>query len=216
IALVAFHYLPNPNISPNDAPIAKGVMVCPEVGSLLTYNEVTGVQLTIQADGFERRLSYHLQPGLIVDYSYGINGTSYGKTGSNVDPYITPSNYPVVTDLPSSSLAMVYRGSTTDTYYPIRRMGDVKRASETAFFYDGIGWNAYNGGVNSPGSVRVSGSRHGNFDYKRPFTTGLVNVAYFDGHVDSVDRAKITNDTNADFFSASSPRTPPLWRMDQQ
>jgi prepilin-type processing-associated H-X9-DG protein len=117
VALVAFGYLPNPNLTINsDATAASSVLVCPAVRSEIleqggpiipnTSALVTG------SDGFERRASWHLSPPvngvpLIVDIGYTINGTVYlgdngpgGSVAANGDGLqneVRLDNYPPVT-----------------------------------------------------------------------------------------------------------------------
>jgi len=211
IALVAFKYLPNPNISPTDGPYSHSALVCPEVSDQLSYNGVTNT-LFGYGDGFERRISYHLQPGLIVDYSYAINGSSFDASQG--------STAGTAGDCPSIPIGIAYKGNLGATYLPPHKMHQVKRAADTAFFCDGVAWNLWNGtaqgtGNNSPNYVRISGSRHGKFDVNRPYTTGSVNVAFFDGHVENIPRTDIHNQNPGELLT-STQNTHPIWTISRQ
>src|SRR5258706_1530537 len=78
ILLVSKGYLPDPNIPVNSSATSNSVLVCPEGLDTLVTSNIPGLtQFTSAADGYERRQSYHIQPGLIVDYGYCINGATF-------------------------------------------------------------------------------------------------------------------------------------------
>jgi prepilin-type processing-associated H-X9-DG protein/prepilin-type N-terminal cleavage/methylation domain-containing protein len=211
VALVAFKYLPDEHIQKTDGPYSQSTLVCPEVSDLMSYNEVTNT-LIGYGDGFERRVSYHVQPGLVVDYSYAINGSSFDVSAG------TTAN--TAEDVPSTPVGISYHGSMGATYAPPHKMGQVKRSSDTAFFCDGVSWNLWNGDPfdlanNSPNYVRISGSRHGDFKVSNPYNTGLVNVAFFDGHVEAVPRGQIHNQAAGELLT-SLQNNHPIWLISRQ
>jgi prepilin-type N-terminal cleavage/methylation domain-containing protein/prepilin-type processing-associated H-X9-DG protein len=202
IALTALKYLPPPHSAPADAPWRNSVLVCPEVSDTQTN---AGVGFTY--DGFDRRQSFFLAPGKVVDFSYCINGSTF--LGPNA-PATVPDTY----SLPSQPVCWAVRSTMPSgvTSAPQHKLNNIRHSAETAFFFDGIGWNIYNG------AQRVSGARHGKFDPKFPITTGLVNMAFFDGHVEAVPRGYIHNSNPTDFFNHKPAWDPnfPLWTVNQQ
>jgi len=185
VALVAQGYITNPNIQVDNGDptptAARSVLVCPAVSSIL-FERAGGVEApytitdngTVQ-DGFERRGSNWMKPGLIVDFSYGINGETYlgptsssqpatqGQMGTNIDGDVnsgagivgsgntfTGSNY--VFDLPSVS---VFMGNGYPNG-PVHQLSKFRQPSATVILFDGAGWNDWNGRPN-----RMQGTRHG-------------------------------------------------------
>jgi prepilin-type N-terminal cleavage/methylation domain-containing protein/prepilin-type processing-associated H-X9-DG protein len=185
VALVAQGYITNPKIQmdngdPNPT-AANSVLVCPAVSSIL-FERAGGVEApyavsdngTVQ-DGFERRGSNWMQPGLIVDFSYGINGETYlaptsafqagtaANMGSTVDTDVnagagivggsyTFSGGNYIFDLPSVS---IFDGNTYPNA-PVHQLSQFRQASATVILFDGAGWNDWNGRPN-----RMQGTRHG-------------------------------------------------------
>src|SRR4051812_32931914 len=68
--LVAGRYLPDQNLTPSSAPYSRSVLVCPAISDVILDTNVPGVTkvgFAGQNDGFSRRISFHIKPGLIVD-----------------------------------------------------------------------------------------------------------------------------------------------------
>ena len=177
--LVISKWMPRPNIKRTDGPTSNSIMVCPAVRELLVAvsTNLVGVVPTYGAaagDGFERRESYFLEPGLIVDYGYGINGGVWNRTGFNVGT-------PILLDKPVT-VPMFWDAADGKAPGP-RKMTQIRRSAEVALMHDGHAWAAWNAA-----SMRLSGARHGKFDPKRPLDSGTTNVLCVDGHVESVDR----------------------------
>jgi prepilin-type N-terminal cleavage/methylation domain-containing protein/prepilin-type processing-associated H-X9-DG protein len=245
ILLVARGYLPNPHITWNDLPGARrSVLICPGVAPIIHGfggYPTGGAPPDSDAnapEGIDRRASYHLSPPLpsgvptlVVDCSYGINGATWPLTPEAVST-ANPDNTCGLnfdSDTPSTSMLFVYPHaiSSLPKFYPLKHMTDIRRATDTAYFFDGSSWNPYNTNTSDiEAGARVSGHRHGTSDWaKAPATSGIVNIAFFDGHVESFPRSKILNHslgTSADhdgpssWFDANDPITRPIWRMDQQ
>jgi prepilin-type N-terminal cleavage/methylation domain-containing protein/prepilin-type processing-associated H-X9-DG protein len=222
--LVIYKYLPNPHIKISDTPLAhKSALMCPGVqGVISSYGGLPSAPPDYNqfaAEGIDRRGSKHLSPPaangtptLILDSCYAINGSSFAAP-TTADPVNTSFDYASI--VPSGSLEVLYSGSPSQKFHPLYHMADVKRASDTAFFCDGAGWNLFNGSVPNDIGTRISGHRHGRSDWaKAPYTSGTVNVAFFDGHAESFQRSQIDN-VKADYFLLR-PLVKPLWRMDQQ
>jgi prepilin-type processing-associated H-X9-DG protein/prepilin-type N-terminal cleavage/methylation domain-containing protein len=198
--LVSGKFLPKPNIEPVAGPASPGsVLVCPEVSELLIATNIAGIpQNTAAVDGFERRISYHIEPGLVVDYAYGINGATF-----------------LARDKPSAAILSV--PSTSISYEPtapgppLKQMSAMRRNAEVAFMYDGVAWNPFNN------ANRVSGGRHGKFDAKKPFDTGMTNVLFLDGHVASIDRKSLPSNPAQFIGTAAQMRDPQYifsgWQM---
>lgn len=160
--LVSTHILPNPNTS-NDPTIPdRSIFVCPSIRDDLLTTAAVG------ADGFDRRTSFFLQPGLVVDNGYAINGTA--QNFATTDPR---------SGCPSTEISQ--NGSTPAT--PLKKVTQFP-AERTVMLLDGYEWDISN--VN-----RIVGSRHGSFHPGEPLTSGLTNVLFLDGHAVSVPRADL-------------------------
>lgn len=179
ILLVRAKYLPQGNkIGSATGPREFGtIFVCPDTpdltanvwvgsggsGTVLPYPGIGG------NDGMQRY--QWLEPPfgarrMWIDCSYGINGSD----NRNTDP---------VSYMPNNAVG------------PDRRIpwsaSRVRKAAELVLLVDG---NAYNL-LNNP--MRIAGGRHGakTFNINEPWTTGTVNVAFQDGHAETVDRNKL-------------------------
>ena len=176
--LVINKLIPRPNIKPTDGTTSNSVMVCPAVRELLVTTNIPGVPAlgTPAGDGYERRESYFLEKGLIVDYGYGINGNVW-TTQAGIN-YSAPGSLVM-----TASVALPIIWDAADGTTPSRKMNNVKRSSETVLIHDGQAWAARN---NPP--IRLSGARHGRFNSQKPLDSGTTNVLCVDGHVESVER----------------------------
>jgi prepilin-type N-terminal cleavage/methylation domain-containing protein/prepilin-type processing-associated H-X9-DG protein len=163
---------------PTSIEAEESVLVCPEVRALRIASNVTvpvvvaGEGSSTSTDGYERRQSKHLQPGLIVDYGYGINGSTQpdGNVGNVV---------------PSTSIAV---GGFAFKAPPLKKVSSIRRNSDMVIMYDGVAWNPWGA------RERCAGSRHGKFDGTTTtsrFRTGKTNVLFLDGHVITADRASL-------------------------
>lgn len=193
--LVSGHFIPDNHLTANSSPFARTPMVCPAVSDIMIQDNV-GIPNApaIITDGFDRRLSYHVQPGLIVDYGYGINGATYSLTGPNT--LNVNSTYFTV---PSTSISVDHTAATCP---PLKRISSLKQAARLVTFYDGTEWNAWGTAL----TTRMSSSRHGKWDPKNPLTTGIVNCLFADGHVFSANRADLPQNSND--WLTSIPRNP--------
>jgi prepilin-type N-terminal cleavage/methylation domain-containing protein/prepilin-type processing-associated H-X9-DG protein len=190
--LVAGKYLPDPQApdGPGSASSA-GVLVCPEVRDLLiaaSPNIAGATNVPGAVDGFERRKSYFVQPGLVVDYAYGINGSTFLGDEGNAS----------TRSMPSTSVSFdAVRPST-----PLKKLSTIKRSSEVVYMYDGIAWNPFND------PKRISGGRHGKFDSARPFDTGVTNILFLDGHVVPADRKQLPSNAAEVYGTPAQMRSP--------
>jgi prepilin-type N-terminal cleavage/methylation domain-containing protein/prepilin-type processing-associated H-X9-DG protein len=174
ILLIAKGYLPDPNLQAQGGVSSNSVLVCPEVRDTLVTTNIPGLQTSSSAaDGFERRQSYHVQPGLIVDYGYCINGATFLASD-------LPASSPIF-NLPSTSIS----NDAADPGPPLKRMSTIRKSSEMVILYDGFAWNPQNN------PARLTGARHGKFDPARPFDTGTTNLLFLDGHADSAARSEL-------------------------
>ncbi|HEY1684653.1 MAG TPA: prepilin-type N-terminal cleavage/methylation domain-containing protein [Tepidisphaeraceae bacterium] len=234
LLLVSRKYLPNPNLKWSDLPGGTGnsVLICPGVGReilgsppfLSLNSHIPPNYNSSIPDGIDRRGSFHLSPplsngdpSLVVDSSYAINGATW-QAGPAADPYNPAYNYD--TDVPSTSLLFVYPKAVNPlpVFYPLKHMADIKRASDTAYFFDGVSWNVFNSTAASTLGARVSGHRHGKSDWTgtNADTTGIVNIGFFDGHVEAIPRSQCLTNGPSVYFNNQNPMTRPLWRIDQQ
>jgi prepilin-type processing-associated H-X9-DG protein len=200
-------YLPRQDIKNISSPIAfNSVFVCPSTVELTQQNSMI--------DGVRRAQSKVVQPvnlanpvPFIVDFSYGINGTSYANSGAN-------ALYPC-TSISYGTLACPQ----------LKKQTKAKKAAEVVFMFDGKEWNVWNESTNGANiiSTRIAGWRHGQWRADKPDSSGRVNVSFMDGHVETVPRAELPNvkaasdglftDPSPALMSARFPRY--KWRLDQ-
>lgn len=212
LVLVSGGYIPNPDISPNaDVTATPSILVCPAIRNSLFSTNITGLSITAigsGTDGFNRRESDWLSPGLIADEGYGINGSNY--TGSRANPAGgsspvsgTSANDAVVNggpggpylgnayvfDLPMSSIST---DPINEPCSPLPKMSRFRQSSRVVTFYDGVGLNGMIGK-----EYRISGSRHGSVQTRPPSNlirngfnvSGTTNLLFLDGHVEGAPRA---------------------------
>ena len=204
-ALVAGHYLPDPHIngSGSDTEAATNtVLVCPAVRSTMVYNQITGVTIANQADGFDRRFSTVLAPAsgatspdslsngengaMILDIGYAINGSS-----GNANPM---NNFGALPSEPISTQP----GRTSYPSYPagvtVNRYTQFKRSAQTVLVLDGVDWNMWSTALAPDGNryfCNFTGARHGNWTGNGStgqFATGTCNILFLDGHAEGVNR----------------------------
>ncbi|HZZ41839.1 MAG TPA: type II secretion system protein [Tepidisphaeraceae bacterium] len=186
ILLVAGKFIPDNHLTPTSSLYARTPMVCPAISDLLLVTNVPGITAvgaTGQNDGFDRRLSIFIQPGLITDYGYGINGATYrsGPGGTGNDGTLTALNA-TYGQIPATAISM----DPTQVCLPLKRMSSLKKAARIVILFDGTEWNPWSGITN-----RITGARHGKWDPKRATTTGITNCLFADGHVFSANRADL-------------------------
>ena len=161
---------------------AESILVCPEVRHTRIGSNVPAAPNVFPStsfDGYERRQSFVVQPGLVVDYGYGINGATWRL---DEIPNVNDRRY----TMPSTS------ASWTPTIQCVKskKLASIKNSSDMVFMYDGVAWNA----CNAP--YRASGSRHGNFNPNKPYDSGKINVLFLDWHVQTLDRGSMPETTN--------------------
>jgi prepilin-type N-terminal cleavage/methylation domain-containing protein/prepilin-type processing-associated H-X9-DG protein len=172
--LIVNHLAPDPRLNAGSVPEGRGIFVCPAIRSVMVTNNMNLGAAVSNQDGFERRNSYFLQPGLVVDYGYGINGSTYLQTDNPSAAQLS---------LPSTSISF---NAAIGTGAPLKRITANKRSGETVILFDGFAWNP----MNDP-KVRVSGGRHGQYNHLQPDSTGVTNCLFIDGHVESVPRVDL-------------------------
>jgi prepilin-type N-terminal cleavage/methylation domain-containing protein len=178
IVLVATQCVPNPHISANSSPYASGIFVCPEVAEMMSTTNIPGLAtFGINVDGFDRRQSNWMRPGLIVDSAYCINGSVDAPAPAPIEIYMPTSG--ILTGPPVKS--------------NLRRLSAIPHPADMIILLDGQEWNPQNPSKLSSltGAFRISGARHGVFDPNNPFNTGMTNVLCLDGHAESVNRADL-------------------------
>jgi prepilin-type N-terminal cleavage/methylation domain-containing protein/prepilin-type processing-associated H-X9-DG protein len=115
--------------------------------------------------------------------SYGINGVF------NADADLPAGSPALKTMYPSNSIAVRPTGRKCST---MKKISQIRKASEVVMFLDGRDWNLGNR-INN----RILGTRHGRFDATRWDTTGATNICYVDGHAATVNRADLPPNTAA-------------------
>ena len=182
------------------------ILICPTVKDTMAYNNI-GLPQSLQGDGFERRRSNVMEPGLIIDYSYGINGSSFAPYDPGVP--LGPNDKAV---LPYPANAVGFNTASGKPCVQPKRMNQIKNAADTAFICDGIAWNFQTnlGTAASPGRNRIA-ARHGKIDPKNAKQSGSrTNVLHFDGHVQGYGRTELPQD--ATWWTDATKHTVPKWR----
>ena len=209
LILVSGGYIPDPNISPSDdVTSAPSILVCPAVrNSLLSTNITTLTGIGSSTDGFNRRESDWLSPGLIADEGYGINGCNYTGTLTNPSGGSSPVSgtsandasvnsgpggpYTGACDVLDLPMGPISADAVNEPCSPLHKMTSFNQSSSVVMFYDGSGLN----GMISK-EYRISGARHGIFLPNPPANllrngfnvSGITNVLFLDGHVESAPR----------------------------
>jgi len=190
--LVSRKYLPRQDITNfNTSSIAfKSVLVCPSTVEIVQQNS--------PIDGVRRAQSAVIQPQnlanpvpFVVDFSYGINGTTFFANNTATAFY------------PCTSIS--YGAPPPPAVQPprLKKRNNAKKSAETVFMFDGKEWNLWVGGLIR---TRIAGWRHGQWRSDKPDTSGRVNVSFLDGHVETVPRAELPDEkavTDAAFTDAS-------------
>ena len=212
--LVADNYVPYPRgLLPDNPPGLDNIFGCPS--GILEMSAITHTSVDVPNSRKDSRgaMGYLHQsgpapkgrePGLNVFSWYGINGTSVSTTPSS-----PPSERNIGRWIPCKRIT----GSPRATKGWIR-INQIKKPTQLAFLFDGLL------GLNYTGNANRINARH--------IRQSVTNVAFFDGHAESVptksipggDKDARTGDGNAPFGDPDSPGNAnkyshPLWRMDQ-
>jgi len=206
--LISRKYLPRQDITNvTSSPIAfKSVLVCPSTVEIVQQNS--------PIDGVRRAQSVVIQPQnlanpvpFIVDFSYGINGTTFF------------ANQVATAYYPATSIS--YGAPPPPNGPPVlKKRNNAKKSSEIVFMFDGKEWNVWNGGLIK---TRIAGWRHGQWRADKGDTSGRVNVSFLDGHVETVPRAELPDEkaVTDGIFTDPSPAkfsdrfSKYKWRLDQ-
>jgi prepilin-type N-terminal cleavage/methylation domain-containing protein/prepilin-type processing-associated H-X9-DG protein len=202
--LVQGKFLPKQNVKATAGEAANSALVCPAVRSILIDTNIAAampLKVANGTDGFERRSSKHLMLGTadpdngaagneILDMGYAINGCVNVQAGSSPTGPVPPEWY----DVPSTAIG--YNNPAATVWPKLKKTTKMKRSAETVMMMDGNGWNPMRGPFGAPSPIfRVSGARHGRWDSKLPYTTGITNLLMMDGHVESANRADLPQTT---------------------
>jgi prepilin-type N-terminal cleavage/methylation domain-containing protein/prepilin-type processing-associated H-X9-DG protein len=232
VLMISLGYIPNQNlqISSDINTAAESVLVCPAVRTSRVFDNINSQKLstTPGTDGFDRRLSKTIQPGLIVDSAYGINGDVYTGTStspnSGTDQGITNDDGEIGGPGSGYLFNSVCRPISTnykaDPCQPPHKYCNFRHSALTVLLFDGSEWNGMVGA-----EWRISGARHGSFMANPPATlvrngfnvSGTTNVLFMDGHVENAPRASLpAYDIEwAGFRSQMLTSTPYIWNMMQ-
>ncbi len=182
--LVLEKLVPDPKIEAGtDVSPGGNVLVCPEIRNICADTNVPGQAKVNGSDGFDRRISNIMKPGLIVDHGYGINGTTYA-----LPPVTGGVSYPhIYYDLPSSSISS---HPNVRCIVP-KKMTSVQDSTKMVIIFDGFSWNPH------ANAQRITGQRHGTVDRRKSvYSTGSTNLLYLDGHCDSARRVDLPSTTD--------------------
>jgi prepilin-type N-terminal cleavage/methylation domain-containing protein/prepilin-type processing-associated H-X9-DG protein len=210
-ALVAGHYIPDPRIASGTASVpANEVFCCPAVRDLPVYNMVGGTAWNftgsagdngVNADGYLRWASTVLLPsnypattGNPDPVNNGVYGACIADMGYGVNScYFANGRPSSCSNLPMQGVNF---GGSPFSFNPVPSITSFPRSSQVVMLFDGTQWEPW-----SIGSVRdsdgnypvwkVSGARHGNWDRTKPYTTGICNVLFLDGHAQGIPRASL-------------------------
>jgi prepilin-type N-terminal cleavage/methylation domain-containing protein/prepilin-type processing-associated H-X9-DG protein len=194
--LVATKLIPNPNLTADSDPAySNSVLVCPEIRNLCIDTNVASMVKTPGTDGFDRRISHYIQPGLIVDYGYGINGTTYSVSPNGGGVPVGHIYY----DIPSSSISV----HPNTVCAPLRRMSSVKTPAQMVIMFDGYSWNPH------ADTKRITGQRHGRINRDQTvFSTGSTNLLFLDGHAETAERRDLPSTTDHLIGTTEQMRSP--------
>jgi prepilin-type N-terminal cleavage/methylation domain-containing protein/prepilin-type processing-associated H-X9-DG protein len=207
--LISGKYLSVPKIAPGlNPPAGTSVLICPSVKQQLLIGTDGTTNITLisdpNADGFERRVSYHVQPGLIVEYGYGINGVTY--TDAEYQNYGASA---IRHGAISTAISVDTSGSIKATAG--KKLNNVKWSAQTVLFFDGTAWNPQNAPIG-----RITGSRHGQWMSTKPGDTGQTNLLFIDGHAETADRKLLPVTSDQIFGDRSQMRAPDyIWSLNQ-
>jgi prepilin-type processing-associated H-X9-DG protein len=217
---------------PNTA--ASSVLVCPSVRTSRVYDNLTSQSLgtTPNTDGFDRRMSKCIQPGLIVDSAYGINGDVYSSPGAAVDPQPNPGydDSEVSPATQNANYGVPCRAISTNYSHepcgPSHKYVNFKWSALTVLLYDGSEWN----GMILGAEWRISGARHGAYNANPAANmlitnngntiniTGTTNLLFMDGHVENAARSQCPYLDNqwVGYRNEMVPNTEYIWNLKQQ
>lgn len=184
------------------------VLLCPTTWDIAQENS-----LTDGAKADQVQVTFPVSQGYWTYNSYGINGTSYRSNEGYSQAFVDA--------FPSSSIS--YNRTATPTY-PLKKVSKIRRSAEVAIIFDGKEWNYWSSPIYAGMSVaediiisRISGQRHGQWDPKKPDTTGRTNVLFLDGHAASFNRADLPGRAEAAVFGFVPPtaqQSPVVHRKD--
>jgi prepilin-type N-terminal cleavage/methylation domain-containing protein/prepilin-type processing-associated H-X9-DG protein len=217
VLLVSRGYIPNQQIAnPLSTVAATSILVCPAVRDTLIGTNITGLPAASSNDGFDRRVSLHLQPGLLVDFGYGINGSVYTGTLQNptggTDPVNGSGQTPAT--LPLNIVSQAISTNAAAEPFPANyHMAHFKNSALVVILYDGSEWNGF-----TTREYRISGARHGHIPCNPSNVngidiTGQTNLLFLDGHVETVARSHLPFldyqwDNNRSYMVNNTPGNP--------
>jgi len=213
--LIQGKYLPDPRLNEFSTANNSNVLVCPAVRETLTGTNFTGLTTSNASDGYDRRYSTIILPSTlspkpddpnngasgacIMDFGYGINGcVNPSKNSINGNTTVGANWY----NVPSTAVCF---DATTAVFPPVKKMTNFRRSAETVLMFDGSEWNGMRGPLGAPNPLfRISGARHGRWDKNKPYSSGITNLLFLDGHVEPANRADLPQNNGL----AATPVTP--------
>jgi prepilin-type N-terminal cleavage/methylation domain-containing protein/prepilin-type processing-associated H-X9-DG protein len=208
MGLIAGRYLPDPHIIGGTLGAASQstVLVCPAVRDIAVVDTTAGLTSTTPGtDGYDRRSSTVLLPSTLTPTpeptSNGASGACIVDIGYAVNGCVNGNGY---TGQEATNLAYLpmqgfdINNGTSNTYYPVHRTTDFRKASQTVMLMDGTEWNLF---ITTTAHIwRISGARHGKWigtSSATQYTTGTCNVLFLDGHASPVPRQDLPWDAGA-------------------
>jgi prepilin-type N-terminal cleavage/methylation domain-containing protein/prepilin-type processing-associated H-X9-DG protein len=200
VILVGLRYLPQTEFVPTSGSHTaqfnyNSVLVCPDAPAFAANIPSTAAFPPVKqpaSDGFYlghflNMPSYVIAPTSTNPIwtaccSYGINGDN-----DNLLPAFGGS---------TSMLSAYPCGDVGNHFIPPRKLSQLHGTSDLAFIFDGNGFN-----WNSNIAYRLM-NRHGSSNqtsYQQAMTTGITNVLFFDGHVDSFPRKSLPYSYSANY-----------------
>ena len=182
--LVDRRYLRTPRVDGLHGPVAwNSVLMCPAVADVQYEKAVH--------DGYLRVTSSIIDPALVLDCAYGINGSEFGPGTGPPESYIYAPCRNADPDFPT-------------TY----KLTQIRKSSEMAFLFDG----AYSNPGNDP-LFRIFGGRHGKYSLARPTAGGVVNLLFFDGHAAAWPREELPTSKDEFVDPANTDHPQVKWRV---
>jgi prepilin-type N-terminal cleavage/methylation domain-containing protein/prepilin-type processing-associated H-X9-DG protein len=208
-----------------NSPIADGnsILICPSVKDSIAF--LFNVAKTQDGDGFDRRKSKVLKQTdgvtpLVVDFAYGINGSSFAENFGGAPPPFKAfngvgQNHITIRGYPSNAVG----SDGVNICAAPKKLNQITQASRTVLLCDGIDYNFQT--TLTVANRRISG-RHGRIDPNNPIRSGRTNCLLLDGHVQGYPRYDLpwgpqgaagpADDQSQDRWRDEAPYADPKWR----
>lgn len=194
VALIALKLLPKPGVmadttNANSICDYNSVLVCPNTPPVVAAAP-SGGPPSSGHDGFNQHYSrFTACPSFIFDPSPAHTSAwaaccSYIMNCDNANTQMDPTSV----SLGGGKYSAVPCTPVGTLYLPPLRMSHIKHSADLVFMCDGVGLNP---GTNLAYRIANRHGRGSTTTWQAAETTGLVNVLFFDGHVETLQRKKL-------------------------